>query len=92
MEQEILDEIKNNYNESLERKKYISGLIDKINKLEENDIVKKYIELMIEYESLKDDKIISQSDQSIFDSICRSYICEIKETNEICMFRYFYVR
>jgi len=83
MEQEILDEIKNNYNESLERKKYISGLIDKINKLEENDIVKKYIELMIEYESLKDDKIISQSDQSIFDSICRSYICEIKETNGI---------
>lgn len=83
MEKEILDKIKIDYKNALERKKYILELIDKINKLEENDIVKKYIELIVEYESLENDKIINQSEQSIFDSICYDNMYKIRETNEI---------
>ena len=87
MTEEVLKEIKKDYEQRKETRNHLSEVLEEIIKLEEDDTVKKYLNLKKELESINYKKIIEQSDEQILYSSFYNNRYMIIETNDIyiCM-------
>lgn len=83
MKQEILQAIKNDYLAKMKTKTNTIELLKKIEELEQNEIVKEYLNLTEQLKSIDYQEIIGRSNEDIMESAFRNHMYSIKETNGI---------
>lgn len=83
MKEEVLNQIKDSYNQKKKIRNDILALLDRLRKLEENDIVKEYIKLKQQLDTTNYQKILGEPENQILYSTFYSHRYMIKDTNEI---------
>lgn len=83
MEQEILQSIKEESRKRQEKREYFSNLLEQLEKLEEDENVKKYVELRKKTDSVDYQKLLEESDEDILYRTFYRHQYMIKNTNEI---------
>jgi len=86
MEQEILNKIRIDYNNSLKRRTKYADILKQLKELEKDEKIKKYIDLKNRLEQFNYEKIINESDEEILSRTFWAYQYAINETNEIYLY------
>lgn len=86
MKEEILQLIKKEYYEIKEKKDNICNLMDKIAELEKNDIVREYLQLKEELQTIDYKNIMRYSDKNMIDLAYGKYSHLIDKTNGIYVY------
>ena len=80
MTEEVLQEIKKDYEKRKEEREYLSKLLEEVIILEEDENVKKYLRLKEELSKVNYQKILAESDTQLLDSSFYSHRYKMKTT------------
>ena len=83
MKEEMLQSIKKDYENQKELRDNTIKSLEKLKELENNEIVKEYLNLKEKLQLLKYERIINQTDTEIINTLFRRNMYSNKDTNEI---------
>ena len=86
MKEEILERIKMDYHEMKSKKEKYQKIRKRIQELEQNELVKEYLQLLSQTESYDYERIVDLSKEKMYDRAFRNHLTSIKETNGIYVY------